>query len=182
VFREELRPEAGQTVAELRLRGLDVAVLTGDHEARAAVIGRQLAVAVEGGLLPEAKVEAVQRARRTLGPVAMVGDGINDAPALAAADVGIALGCGVDVARDSASVCLMGNDLRRLPWAIDLARRTVRVIRRNLFWALAYNVVGIGLACADLLNPIWAALAMVLSSFFVLSSSLTLAVEERGGA
>jgi heavy metal translocating P-type ATPase len=180
VFREELRPEVSATIAELRAYGLDVAVLTGDSVARGAALARELALPVRAALLPEDKVAALAEARRSFGPVAMVGDGINDAPALAASDVGIALGCGTDVSRDSAAVCLLGNDLLHVPCALALARRTVRVIRQNLFWAFAYNVLGIGLACTGRLNPVLAALAMVLSSFLVVTNSLRLGADERG--
>jgi heavy metal translocating P-type ATPase len=175
VFREQLRPEARQALERLRRQGLDVALLTGDSVARGASIGRELGLVVNAGLLPEDKVAAIESARRTIGPVAMVGDGINDCPALAASDVGIALGCGTDVARDSAAVCLVGNDLLHLPQTIELARRTVRVIRQNLFWAFVYNVAGIALACTGQLSPVVAALAMVLSSLLVITNSLRLA-------
>ena len=174
VFCEQLRPEAAQAIAQLQEQGLDVAILTGDSTAPASVMGRELGVPVVADLLPDGKVAALAEARRRLGLVAMVGDGLNDAPALAASDVGIALGCGADVSRDSASVCLLGNDLRRLPWAIDLARRTVRIVRQNLFWAFIYNVAGIAFACTGRLNPVLAALAMVLSSLLVVTNSLRL--------
>jgi heavy metal translocating P-type ATPase len=174
VFREELRAEAREAIDRLREQGLDVAVLTGDHAGRGAALGRELGVTVAAELLPDDKVTALAKARQAFGPVAMVGDGINDAPALAGSDVGVALGCGADVSRDAATVCLLGNDLRRLPWAVGLARAAVRAIRRNLFWAFAYNVLGIGLAVSGYLNPVWAALAMVLSSLFVVSNSLRL--------
>ncbi len=181
VLREQTRPEAAEALALLQGQRLDVAVLTGDRAPRARALAREWNVAVEAELLPEDKVAAVERARSAIGAVAMVGDGINDAPALAASDVGVAMGCGVEVARDSASVCLLGNDVRRLPWAIDLARQTVWVIRGNLFWAFAYNLLGVGFACTGRLNPVLASLAMVLSSLFILSNSLRLAAREPEG-
>ena len=173
-FDEQVRPEAREALAACRAAGLHATVLTGDLPARAAALGEDLGVQVEPKLLPDDKVAAIARIRAAWGPTVMVGDGINDAPALAAADVGMALGCGADVSRESADVCLLGNDLRRIAWSIELARRTVRVIRQNLFWALAYNVLGVGLAAAGWLNPIWAAVAMTASSAFVITNSLRL--------
>lgn len=173
-FSEALRPEAGAAVAELRNDGISAVVLTGDHASRGAEIGRTLGVEVRAELDPAGKIEAMRRLRRDLGAVAMVGDGLNDAPALAAADVGIALGCGADLTRESAGVCLLGNRLDDVPWAIRLARRTRRTIRVNLFWAFAYNVVGIGLAMTGRLSPVFAAAAMVVSSVLVVSNSLRL--------
>src|SRR5262249_10825205 len=146
LFREKLRPEAGPALARLTEQGMEIRVLTGDHAGRGAAVARELGLPVEADLLPADKVAVVQRLRAQLGRVAMVGDGLNDAAALAVSDVGIAMGCGASLTRNAASVCLLGNDLHRLPWTVALARRTVRVIRQNLFWAFFYNVAGIGLA------------------------------------
>jgi heavy metal translocating P-type ATPase len=180
VFAETLRAEAPEALAECAALGCDVAVLTGDEPARAQLLGRQLGVQVTGGLTPEAKVAALAEARRSIGPVVMVGDGVNDAPGLAACDVGIALGCGADLTRESALVCILSDDLTRVPWSIDLARRSVRIIRQNLFWAFGYNTVGIGLAAAGWLNPAWAAAAMVASSLIVVANSLRLQTHATG--
>ena len=129
---------------------------------------------IECDLRPDQKVTMLQQIREQHGPVAMVGDGINDAPALAASDVGIAMGCGADVSRDSAQVCLLSNDVSRIPWAIHLARRTRSVIRQNLFWAFGYNSVGVILASCGVLNPAAAAGLMIISSLLVISNSLRL--------
>ena len=174
VFAEQMRPEAKTAVQQLRELGICCTVLTGDHPRRAASIAGELGIEVLADLLPQDKMCEVEHACQRDPAVAMVGDGINDAPALAAADVGIAMGCGMDVTREASNVCLLGNDLLRLPWAIQLARRTVRVIRQNLCWAFGYNLIGMGLAAAGLLNPVIAAVAMVGSSFFVIGNSLRL--------
>ncbi len=173
-FREQLRDEAARTMSDLRAAGFHLSMLTGDHSTRADEVRLALGIDAESELLPEEKSAAIEDMRRRIGVVAMVGDGINDAPALAAADVGIAMGCGADVSRDAADVCLLGNDLGKLPWAIELSRRAVRTIRVNLFWAFSYNVVGIGLAASGWLNPIIAAVAMVGSSVLVVTNSLRL--------
>jgi P-type E1-E2 ATPase len=153
---------------------LHVEVLSGDHSARASALAAELQIPVSGELLPAEKVAAVRAGRRRFGAVAMIGDGINDAPALSAADVGIAMACGADVTRDSADVCLLGNDLERVAWAIELAHKTMAVIRQNLFWSLIYNTLGIWLACRGALNPIWAAAAMIVSSLLVIANSFRL--------
>ena len=129
---------------------------------------------IECDLRPEQKVEMLRQIREQHGAVAMVGDGINDAPALAVSDVGIAMGCGADVSRDSAQVCLLSNDVSRVPWAIDLAKRTRTVIRQNLFWAFGYNAVGVILAACGVLNPAVAAGLMIVSSLLVISNSMRL--------
>ncbi len=174
LFDESLRPSARAALAHCRALGLDVGVLTGDHAARGAALARELGIKVEAGLLPEDKVAAIRQARTRFGPTAMVGDGVNDAPALAASDLGVALGCGADLSRDSAALCLLGDDLERFPWALELARRTVGVVRGNLAWAFGYNTVGVACAAAGWLNPAFAAFLMVGSSAFVIVNSLRL--------
>lgn len=174
-LREELREQARDALAESRKLGLLITVLSGDHAARGRALGRSLEVDVRAEMLPADKLAAVHELRRSFGPTVMIGDGINDAPALSAADVGIALGCGADVSRQSADVCLLGNDLMRIPWAIRLSRRTVRVVRQNLFWSFFYNVLGVGLAATGWLNPVWAAVAMAVSGLTVVANSLRLA-------
>jgi len=129
---------------------------------------------IECDLRPDQKVAHLRELRQKCDSVAMVGDGINDAPALAVSDVGIAMGCGADVSRESAQVCLLSNDLSRIPWAIELARRTRSVIRQNLFWAFGYNFGGVVLAAMGLLNPTVAAGLMIVSSLLVISNSLRL--------
>lgn len=181
-FEETLRPNASLALEDCQRLGLDVAVLTGDRSARGQTIAKELQVAVIAELLPHQKVEQVQLAQKTIGRVAMVGDGVNDAAALATADVGIALGCGADITRDTAQVCLLGNDLTKLPWAIRLAKETIRTIRWNLVWAYGYNVIGIGLAANGVLNPIAAAGLMVASSLFVITNSLRLKPVEESSA
>lgn len=135
---------------------------------------------IRSELRPEDKVAALLQVREQRGRTIMVGDGINDAPALAASDAGVALGCGADVSRESAHVCLLGNDLRRIPWAIRLARRTRTVIRQNLCWAFGYNAAGVVVAAAGLLNPAVAAAVMIVSSLLVISNSLRLNIFEEG--
>lgn len=174
VFREEVRPEAAEALAECSRLGLQVAVATGDRRPRAARLAELLGVPVFAEQLPENKVTAIQNAREMFGPVAMIGDGLNDAPALAASDVGIAMGCGADLSRESAAVCLLSNDLLRLPWTIGLARQTIRIIQQNLCWSFSYNIIGIALAATGRLSPIFSAMSMVASSVFVITNSLRL--------
>ncbi len=181
VFSESLRENAEISLKNLAALGLDLAVITGDHQQRAELLSKQLHVRVEAELLPAEKVATIQATKKTYGSVGMVGDGLNDAPALAAADTGIAMGCGADLSRESAAVCLLSNDLTRIDWSIQLARQTVRTIRQNLFWASAYNVIGIWLAATGQLNPILSAIAMTLSSGMVVGNSLRLNQFNVGG-
>ncbi|NOY42137.1 MAG: heavy metal translocating P-type ATPase [Planctomycetes bacterium] len=172
-FAEQLRPEAAEAFDACRQLNLDLRMLTGDEQQRAIAIGNRLEIPTVSQQLPEEKAATLQSLAQQ-GPVAMVGDGLNDAPALATADVGVALGCGADLSRDTAGVCLLADDLRGFPWAVGLARETLRVVKQNLFWAFAYNICGIALATTGRLNPIWAALAMAISSIMVVGNSLRL--------
>jgi len=183
--REQLRPGAVEAIRRLQQMQLHVLLLTGDSEARAAGLASALGIPYRAHLHPEDKLAAVEQARKTHGPVAMVGDGINDAPALAHADIGLAIGSGTDVAREAADLCLLADDLGRLPWVIELARRTLRIAKLNLFWAFVYNAAGMALAAAGKLTPVWAAAAMAASSLLVIGNSLRLvepAVNERACA
>jgi len=171
---EALRPEAAAALKGIQSLGCRVAVLTGDHPLRGRAMAAELGVEVHAGLLPADKVGRIAGASHVDALVAMVGDGLNDAPAMAAADVGIAMGCGADVTREAAAICLMGNDLASIPWLIGLARRTVRTIRVNLFWVFFYNGIGLALAVSGRLSPVVAAVAMVASSLFVIGNSLRL--------
>ncbi|MGI6263973.1 MAG: heavy metal translocating P-type ATPase [Acutalibacteraceae bacterium] len=176
-----LKEDAPQAVRELKGMGLRVVMLTGDNPRTAAAIGRQAGVdEVIAGVLPDGKEEAVRRLQKT-GAVAMVGDGINDAPALTRADVGIAVGAGADVAVDAADVVVMGDRLRDVPAAIRLSRATLRNVKQNLFWAFIYNIIGIPLAAGVWipvfgwqLDPMFGAAAMSLSSFCVVTNALRL--------
>ncbi|MEZ6100184.1 MAG: cation-translocating P-type ATPase [Pirellulaceae bacterium] len=172
---ESIRDDAVATVGKLRDMGLECRILTGDHRRRAAHMAAIVGADFDAELLPDEKLQAIERLKKSGHCVAMVGDGVNDAPALALADIGIALGSGADVARDTAEVCLLGSQLDRIPMSIELARRTVRTVRWNLMWAFVYNVVGIGFAVCGWLNPIVAAIAMLGSSVLVISNSLVLA-------
>jgi Cu+-exporting ATPase len=176
------KPASRATVAALHARGLAVAMVTGDSAATARAVARDLGIDhVEAEVLPEGKVAAVTALRARFGPVAFVGDGINDAPALAEAEVGIAMGTGTDVAIEAADVVLMSGDPRGVLNARNVSTRTLRNIRQNLFWAFAYNAALIPVAAGLLypvaglmLSPVLAAGAMALSSVFVLSNALRL--------
>ncbi|MCX2726639.1 heavy metal translocating P-type ATPase [Thermomicrobium sp. 4228-Ro] len=169
------RPEARAVVEALRTRGLRVVLMTGDNATTAQSVARAVGIDdVRAEVLPDQKASVVRSLQEAGEVVAMVGDGINDAPALAAADVGIAMGSGTDVALEAGDVVLVRPDLRGVLAALELAHRTLATIRWNLFWAFAYNTVLIPVAALGLLNPMLAGLAMAMSSVFVVSNSLRL--------
>jgi P-type Cu+ transporter len=172
---DTLKPSAPAAVAGLRQLGLRTVLLTGDTAPVAAAIGAQAGVdEVIAGALPASKAAVVRNLQAQGRRVAMTGDGINDGPALAAADLSLALGSGTDVAISAADLILLRDDLAVIPEAVSLARATLSVIRRNLAWAFSYNIAAIPLAAAGLLNPLIAGAAMAGSSVFVVASSVRL--------
>ncbi|WP_462381171.1 heavy metal translocating P-type ATPase [Pseudomonas sp. Marseille-QA0892] len=174
-FGDALKDGARPAVEALQSSGIRVHLLTGDNRGSAEAVAGLLGIdSVEAEVMPADKSAMVDRIKMTGGRIAMVGDGINDAPALAAADVGIAMGSGTDVAMQAAGITLMRGDPRLVPAALDVSRRTYAKIRQNLFWAFAYNAVGIPLAALGLLSPMVAGAAMAFSSVSVLTNALML--------
>ncbi len=172
---DTVKDSAPDAVSALHRRGLRTILLTGDNQAAADAVAARVGIeTVIADVLPEGKVDVIQGLREQGRTVAMVGDGINDGPALACADLGLAIGRGTDVAIGAADIILVRDDLHIVPQALDLARATMRTIRMNMVWAFGYNVAAIPIAAAGLLNPLIAGAAMAFSSFFVVSNSLRL--------
>jgi Cu+-exporting ATPase len=173
---DEIKDGAIDLVKELERRKIAVWMVTGDHERTARKIGDQLGIKnISAGVLPADKAEAVRKLKSNISEgVAFVGDGINDAPALASADIGIAMGTGTDVAIESAGITLLSKDIHSVITALNLGKQTLKVIKQNLFWAFAYNVILIPVAALGLLNPMFAAFAMAASSITVVGNSLRL--------
>ena len=179
---DTIKADSKEAIVQLQNMGIHVVMLTGDNERTAKAIGAQVGVdEVIAGVLPDGKEAVIRRLIEEKGKTAMVGDGINDAPALTRADIGIAIGAGTDVAIEAADVVLMKSSLMDVPAAIRLSRATLRNIRQNLFWAFIYNMIGIPLAAGIWypifglkLNPMFGAAAMSMSSFCVVTNALRL--------
>jgi Cu+-exporting ATPase len=175
VVSDTVKPSSAAAVARLRALGLEPILLTGDNAKVAAVVGAQVGIErVVAGVLPAGKLEVIRTLQAEGRVVAMVGDGVNDAAALAQADLGLAMGTGTDVAIEASDLTLVRGDLNAAADAIELSRRTLRTIKANLFWAFAYNVAALPLAASGQLNPLLAGAAMAASSVFVVTNSLRL--------
>ena len=176
---DTLKPEAAEAIAALKSRNIKIVLLTGDNRQTAEVIAKQVGIdRVIAEVLPEEKVNVIRQLQSEHEVVAMVGDGVNDAPALATADIGIAIGSGSDVAKETGGIILIKNDVRDVAASIALSQATMRKIKQNLFWAFAYNSIGIPIAAFGLLNPMMAGAAMALSSLSVIINSSLLKREQ----
>lgn len=175
-FTDEVRLEAAGVVESLKVRGIRIAIISGDRQSPTQALGKSLGFDdLFAECSPVEKAEIIRKAHESSSAgVVMIGDGINDAPALAQADVGIATGSGTDLARQSSDITLLGDDLSRIPWVLDLASITYQIIRQNLMWAFGYNCVAIGLAFLGIVHPLIAASAMFVSSFCVIANSMRL--------
>lgn len=174
---DQVKPDSSDAIARLTSMGVTPWMVTGDNREVAAAVAREVGIPeanVLAGVKPEGKVDAIRRLQADGAKVAMVGDGVNDAPALTAADLGLAMGAGTDVAREAAGVTLMGSSLGQAADAIELSRQTLRIIRQNIFWAFFYNVAALPVAVMGLLNPMIAGIAMAASSVIVVLNALRL--------
>ena len=175
VVADTIKPTSAEAIRRLRAMGLSPVLLTGDNERAARFVADAVGIdEVIAGVLPAGKVEAIRRLQQAGRVVAMAGDGVNDAAALAQADLGLAMGTGTDAAIEASDLTLVRGDLLAVPDAIGLSRRTLATIKGNLFWAFGYNTAAIPLAALGFLNPLIAAAAMAFSSVFVVGNSLRL--------